>query len=84
MQDMVIDDNMGLSSGLTQAMESMQFDDPMVWNYRSLPDYNPTNPEELKTLNGKTLVGAKLEHTFMKTAHYKQNLFALLSGNAGK
>ena len=70
-QDMMIDDNMGLSSGLTQAMESMQLEDPLVWNYRSLPDYIPINPEELKTLKGKTLDGAKLEHTFMKTAQYK-------------
>ena len=84
MQDKMIDDNMGLSSGLTQAMESMQLEDPMLWNYRSLPDYSPTNPKELKTLNGKTLDDANLEHTFMKTAHYKQNLFALPSGNSGK
>ena len=84
MQDMMIDDNMGLSSGLTQAMKSMQLEDTLVWNYRSLPDYITTNPEELKTLNGKTLHGAKLEHTFMKTVHHKQNIFALPSGNAGK
>ena len=75
MQDMVVDDKMGLSSGLNQAMKSMQLEDPLVWNYRSLPDYIPTNPEELKTLNGKTLDGAKLEYTFMKTAHYKKNFF---------
>ena len=60
----MIDDNMGLSSGLTQAMESMQLEDPMVWNYISLPVYSPTNPEEIKTLNGKSLDGAELEHTF--------------------
>ena len=84
MQDMVVDDKMGLSSGLNQAMKSMQLEDPLVWNYRSLPDYIPTNPDELKTLNGKTLDGAKLEYTFMKTAHYKKKLFSLPFGKTVK
>ena len=48
MQDMVIDDNMGLSSGHTQAMESMQLEDPMVGMIMSVCNQSQRQPDAIQ------------------------------------